>query len=109
MTTKTSLPSTPHKQTFQPTTFEDDGLVPELTYDWLTPGEQIIFDAKPMDDWIWITKNNEAWLLKNMARTHIQNCLNWCIKKPSGHRKDGRLYQDWITAFTVKLFDPKVE
>jgi hypothetical protein len=106
MTTKTALP---YKQTFLPEKVDDFELSPAIVYVWLTPDEQKEFDAMPMDEWLWVTKKGEPWRLKNMARTHIQNCLNWCIKKPSSHRKDGRLYQDWITALTVKLFDPSVE
>jgi len=46
-----------------------------------------------------------------MTRPHVQNCLNWCIqrsKQPQAEFKDGHTYQEWITAFTVLLFDPRL-
>lgn len=60
---------------------------------------------------LWITKERGIIKLKNMKRSHIQNTLNWCIRKGAGpdDRKDGITYTTWITYFTARLLDPNLE
>jgi hypothetical protein len=65
---------------------------------------------KPFQEWNWRDINGIKIPLYKMKRPHVQNCLNWCIKKstnPAKDFKDGHTYQEWITAFTVLLFDPE--
>ncbi len=65
---------------------------------------------KPYQDWVWRNIDGIKIPLCKMNRPHVQNCLNWCIRRggnPSQTWKDGHTYQEWITAFTVQLFDPK--
>ena len=56
----------------------------------------------------WITKEQGPILVKDMERSHVQNTLNWCIRKGAApdDKKDGILYSQWITYFTVRLLDP---
>ncbi len=65
-----------------------------------------------MRDWIWKNVDGVKIPLNKMTRAHVQNCLNWCIHRtdrPHLNFKDGHTYQEWITAFTVLLFDPTVK
>lgn len=70
---------------------------------------------------IWITRDKQEYRLCDMARTHVQNSLQWCIRnKPTPYYeatrsggvmefeidKDGYSYDEWIMAFTVRLLDP---
>jgi hypothetical protein len=67
---------------------------------------------KPIEQWIWKNIDGVKIPLSKMKRPHVQNCLNWCIKRstlPHIDQKDGHTYQEWITAFTVRLFDPSCE
>ena len=69
---------------------------------------------------IWQTRDKQKYRLCDMSRTHVRNSLQWCIRnKPapffemsrSGDDlefdilKDGYSYDEWIMAFTVRLFD----
>jgi len=70
---------------------------------------------------VWVTRDKQEYRLCDMARTHVQNSLQWCMRnKPSPFyemsrggetvefvkRKDGYTYDEWIIAFTVRLLDP---
>jgi hypothetical protein len=59
--------------------------------------------------WVRITK--DTILVKDMTRSHVQNSLNWCIKKKADpdEQKDGVLYSDWIAFFLARLLDPTLE
>jgi hypothetical protein len=65
---------------------------------------------RPIEKWVWRTIDDIKIPLHKMERSHVQNCLNWCIKRsmnPAKDIKDGHTYSEWITAFTVRLFDPE--
>ena len=67
--------------------------------------------SKDINTWIWVTKKRESIPLTEMKRSHIQNSMQWCIRNnPNNHlhKKDGHTYDEWITAFLVKLLDPTV-
>ena len=71
---------------------------------------------------VWRTRDKQEYRLKDMARTHVQNSMQWCIRnKPrpatvidkNGDlvdfliKKDGYTYDEWILAFMVRLLDPE--
>jgi len=60
---------------------------------------------------VWVTKEKESIELGKMTRSHVQNTLNWCIRKnaPPDMTKDGILYSQWISHLLVRLFDPDLE
>lgn len=75
-----------------------------------------------MNDWVWVTRDKKSYKLTEMARTHVQNSLQWCMRhKPAPIRemtrsgygvefditKDGHTYDEWILAFTVRLLNPE--
>jgi hypothetical protein len=60
-------------------------------------------------DMVWWTEKFEEIPLGKMTRNHVRNALQWCIRKQPADRlvaKDRYTYQEWITAFTVRLLDP---
>lgn len=59
----------------------------------------------------WITKKQVPVKLGKMTRSHVQNTLNWCIRKGAtpGESKDGVLYSAWIAYFLARLLDPELE
>jgi len=60
---------------------------------------------------MWKTKEQGCICLRDMKRSHVQNTLNWCIRKGAGpeDEKDGITYQTWIVYFTARLLDPELE
>lgn len=58
---------------------------------------------------VWVTKEQGPINVGEMERQHVQNTLNWCIRKGGGpdDEKDGILYSDWIMFFTARLLDPE--
>jgi hypothetical protein len=60
-------------------------------------------------DMVWWTEKLDDIPLGKMTRNHIRNALQWCISKNPPNatvKKDGYTYQQWITAFTIRLLDP---
>jgi hypothetical protein len=74
-------------------------------------------------DWIWYTRDNIELLVRDMSRSHVRNSLQWCIQRQANQSyqrrprdifdvfgtigdKDGRFFDEWITAFTIRLLDP---
>jgi hypothetical protein len=61
-------------------------------------------------DMVWWTEKLDDIPLGKMTRSHVRNALQWCIRKKPSHddfdTKDGYTYQQWITAFTIRLLDP---
>lgn len=60
---------------------------------------------------IWVTKDRGAMTIKSMKRSHVQNTLNWCIRKGAGpdDTKDGICYSQWVAFFIARLLDPELE
>jgi hypothetical protein len=59
----------------------------------------------------WYTKGSEIpTLVKDMSRSHIQNSMNWCIRRQQegGFSKDGHPYSVWVSVFFAKLMDPNL-
>lgn len=59
----------------------------------------------------WVTRERYAIKLRDMKRAHVQNTLNWCIKRVNEpvSSKDGILYSQWIAYFFTRLLDPELE
>ena len=58
----------------------------------------------------WKTEYAGAIQVGSMNRSHVQNSLQWCIRKldrfgPDA-TKDGLPYAEWIAIFTARLLDP---
>ena len=60
---------------------------------------------------VWITREQGPIELGKMKRSHVQNTLNWCIRKGGDPEasKDGILYSQWIAFFLARLLDPELE
>ncbi len=62
-------------------------------------------------NWVWVTQDLRHYKLRKMTRPHVQNSLNWCIRRtdiPHLLKKDGHTYQEWIAALTMRLLDPNL-
>lgn len=62
-------------------------------------------------DLIWVTRVQGPIRVRDMERSHVQNTLNWCIRKGAAatDKKDGIYYSQWIAYFTARLFDPELK
>lgn len=75
--------------------------------------------SRPNLTWVWMTKSGEGLLVKDMKRSHVQNTLNWVLRKKEdarqffevyGHvpmfdQKDGHTWDEWADAFFQRLLD----
>ena len=68
-------------------------------------------DAQSYLRLVWVTKERESIELGQMKRSHVQNTLNWCIRKNAApdETKDGIRYSQWISYCLARLLDPDLE
>jgi len=61
-------------------------------------------------DYQWKTKDKEILTVREMSRGHVQNTLQWCIRKQASpdDEKDNVRYSNWIAYFTARLLDPEL-
>jgi hypothetical protein len=58
-------------------------------------------------DMVWWTEKLDELPLGEMSRAHVRNALQWCLPRVGRDKsKDGHTYQEWVTAFTIRLLDP---
>jgi hypothetical protein len=81
--------------------------LPDIDYD-----DSPVLTGDPLKDMVWWTEDLRAIPLGEMTRPHVRNALQWCIRRQSTEKftrsKDGYTYQEWVTAFTVRLLDPSL-
>ena len=71
------------------------------------------------DQWIWRAKDRGEWRVREMDRSYVRNCLQWCLRQRQTYtwmdngqvyteffQKDNHTYAEWIACFTVRLLDP---
>ena len=88
--------------------------LPDIDYD-----DSPVLTGDPLKDMVWWTEDLRTIPLGEMTRDHVRNALQWCIRRQSTEKftqyskllacKDGYTYQEWITAFTVRLLDPNLD
>lgn len=63
-------------------------------------------------DYEWKTQKEGVIRIGDMERSHVQNTLNWCIRRSAEFNnpdaeKDNVLYSQWIAYFMRRLLDPE--
>jgi hypothetical protein len=92
------------KEFLSAVTSESDKIV-----NWITRFENKPDTGDYLVDMVWWTESLDDIPLGGMTRSHVRNALQWCIRKNPPNAtvtKDGFTYQQWITAFTIRLLDP---